>query len=148
MIHYEEIQSLIPKLPHKLRVRFALSCAKDVFPLVRYEEKEAAKACIDTVELWLKDKATAEECFVAADAAWSAPGATNASNSGAHAAWAAANAAYITHAADAGRSAAWAAASCSTNNITFIEATEKYLRHLKTIIEELTTIEKTLFNLE
>ena len=100
----EELQ----KLSHKNQVRFALFCAKAVSHLNPNHEAQLA---IRTVELWLDNKATVEECKKAADAgyagAYAAADATDyASYAGAHAAYA--GAAYAD--ADAASYAAGAAA--------------------------------------
>jgi len=99
--------SELQKLSHKNQVRFALFCAKAVSHLNPNHEIQLA---IKTVELWLDNKATAEECKKAADAAYAyadAAYATDyASYAGAHAAYA--GAAYAD--ADAASYAAGAAA--------------------------------------
>jgi hypothetical protein len=153
MTPQEEIANLLLILPHKLKVRFALYCARDVFHLVEDKNKEVAKACIDTVALWLKGKATAEECRAAThsivinvfyhtsssnavSAVWFATYTTVSST-----VWAATYSIFWTYTHSA-RAIAY------TDKHTFTEIIEKYLSHLKTMINELTPIEKVLYNLE
>ena len=158
MMPYKQIKSLLPKLPYKLQVSFALYCAKDVFHLVRDKDKDRVKTCIDTVELWLKGKATAKECQAAADASYaSAYAADHAIHYTAHSA---ANAIYYTanaintaytasYAAYAAYYSAYAAAKVAANTIIDSDkAAEKYLAHLNKMIKDLTPIEKVLFNME
>jgi hypothetical protein len=67
MSNYSAITlSELQKLSHKDQVRFALFCAKSVSHLGSHHEIQLA---IKTVELWLDNKATTEECRAAADAA-------------------------------------------------------------------------------
>ena len=153
---HDEIKSLLPKLPHKMQVSFALYCAKDVFHLVKEEDRATVKACIDTVELWLKGKATVKECEAAAYAAANAINnvAYNASAayysayySAYYTAYAAADATYA--AAHIAHYAAYAAnAKAGGNGTTFYnKAMEKYLNHLNEMIKDLTSIERILFNI-
>ena len=153
MSPYDEIKSLLPKLPHKLQVSFALYCAKDVYPLVREEDRAVVKACINTVELWLKDKATAKECVTASYAIYThITHAANASSYAARSAYAAYTAStadaiyYADYAANAAANAANVKAG--GNGTTFYnKAMEKYLNHLNEMIKDLTPIEKVLFNI-
>ena len=100
----------LQKLPHNFQVRFALFCAKQVVDLVEPKYKQVCDNAILTVERWLDNKATAEECRAAAHAAaytaaYAANAAAYAANAAAHAAtdaaYAANAAAHAAHAADA-----------------------------------------------
>jgi hypothetical protein len=151
----QEIKNLLPKLPHKLQVCFALYCAKDVSSLVKDEHKEIVKACIDTVELWLRGKATAEECRAIATAAdvyatnaiithqtaWSAS--IKSAVHTAYSAWSTTSIIY--HSNNSALTAAMAASCFSNFAHPFDETRDKYISHLKTMIDELTPIEKVLF---
>ena len=68
----QELNQLLSLLPHKLQVEFALYCAKDVLHLVREEDQAIVGNAIRVTELWLKDKATADECCAASDAVYAA----------------------------------------------------------------------------
>ena len=139
---YDEIKSLLLKLPHKLQVSFALYCAKDVYPLVREEDRVVVKACINTVELWLKGKATAEECVAVTNIAYTAHAAAYAINT-------AYTASYATYAAYAAYYSAYAAAKVAANTIIDSDkAAEKYLAHLNKMIKDLTPIERVLYNIK
>ena len=140
---YDEIKSLLPKLPHKMQVSFALYCAKDVFHLVRDKDRTVVKDCLDTVELWLKSKATAEECNATADATF-ALGDTYAAVDAANAARAASYSAYF--AADTAAYTACAATD-ATSTANYDKAIKKYLNHLNKMIKDLTPIEKVLFDI-
>ena len=146
---YDEIRSLLLKLPHKLQVSFALYCAKDVYPLVRDKDRTVVKDCLDTVELWLRGKATAEECKAAAEEYKAAVPAAYTAYAAAYTAYAAA---YYTASADATYAAAHIAhyaanAKAGGNGTTFYnKAMKKYLNHLNEMIKDLTPIERTLFN--
>ena len=91
----------LQKLPHNFQVRFALFCAKQVVDLVepKYKHKQLCDNAILTVEKWLDNKATVEECRTAADAAYAAYAAAHAVAFAVNAAYAAANAAYAAYTA-------------------------------------------------
>jgi hypothetical protein len=91
-------------LPHKDIVRFALFCAEQVRD--SWKDIPECVAAIETVERWLKGKASAEEC-------WKAANATNAAYAAYAANAAAANAAYYATSA-AATSAAYAYASAAS----------------------------------
>jgi hypothetical protein len=107
MSNYSAITSSeLQKLSHKDQVRFALFCAKSVSHLSSHHEIQLT---IKTVELWLDNKATTEECNSAAYAAYAAA---------AYADVAYAAAVYAVHAAGyaagyAGYAAAYAAANAA-----------------------------------
>ena len=123
----------LEKLSHNFQVRFALFCAKQVVDLVepKYKHKQLCDNAILTVEKWLDNKATVEECRTAADAAHAAAytadaaafAAYTAANAAANAAFAVAHAAHAAHAAayaahataDAAHAAANAAANAAVN---------------------------------
>ena len=153
---YDEIRSLLPKLPHKMQVSFALYCAKDVYPLVREEDRTVVKDCLDIVELWLKGKATAKECKAVADTTYNiaytvytARAVINAANAAnvVYAANAAANAAAYAAYYSAYAYAAAHSASNAVSTANYDKAMEKYLKHLNEMIKDLTSIEKILFNM-
>ena len=100
----DEWEEVCNQLTQKNRVAFALRCAKDV---AHFGENipEVAKA-INTIELWLEDKATIEEMESAADAVQVAAGVAAAGRWAAH--WAARAAAGAAAWAAAG-TAAWTA---------------------------------------
>jgi len=64
---WDKRETILNELSHKNKVKFALFCAKQVKHLLN--NKEAIQA-IDIVELFLEDKATAEECRKASNAAY------------------------------------------------------------------------------
>jgi len=92
-------------LPNHKQIRFAIFCANQVIHLVPTKHKEVCKRAINTAELYLKGKASKEECRVAA-----ADAAANATYA---AAYAAADAAYAANAASAADAAAYAAAAAN-----------------------------------
>ena len=52
---HDSIKALLSKLSHTLQVSFALYCAIDANSLIPKPSKESI-ACIDLVQLWLKDE--------------------------------------------------------------------------------------------
>jgi len=135
MITLSELQ----KLSHKNQVRFALFCAKTVSHLNLNHETQLA---IKTVELWLDNKATAEECEKAADAAYADADATDAARAATDAAYAAGYAAYAdadaaAYAARAATDAAYAVARAARNKA--IQAQREHyneLLHIDRIFEK------------
>ena len=135
-------QSDLSKLSHTSQVYFTLFCAKQVAHLVKPEHKVVCDKALETAELWLDGKATAEECKTAA--AIAAANAANAAYADAYAAayaaanaaTAAANAAYAAYAAaDAAAYAAYA----DTDEQAIIKAQWVYYKELlafETIIED------------
>ena len=101
----------LQKLPHNFQVRFALFCAKQVVDLVEPKYKQVCDNAILTVERWLDNKATAEECYAAAHAVAFA---VNAAYAAAYAA--AYTAAYAAHAANAAHAAYTANAAANAAN--------------------------------
>jgi len=105
-------------LPNHKQIRFAIFCANQVIHLVPTEHKEVALKAIGYAELYLEGKASKEECWVAANAAYAAAAyvasatyyAANAAAS------AAADAAYTTAAAYYAANAASAAYYAATAN--------------------------------
>ena len=103
-------ESDLAKLPHKLQVRFACYCARQVLDLVEEQHRPIAIKAIEVAEAWVLGEATEAECEAAAYAAYVAYAAANAANAAAYAAYAAASAAYAAHAtANAAANAAYAA---------------------------------------
>ena len=84
MNHYEEIKRLLPLLPHKFQVQFALYCAKDVFQHIPKKNQEVIQTMIDLVQDWLNGKTVSNQEFNAA--AHVAYAAAYAANAAAHAA--------------------------------------------------------------
>jgi len=70
---WDKRETILNELSHKNKVRFTLFCAKQVKHLI--DSKEAMQA-IDIVELFLEDKATAEECRKAANTVYIASNTT------------------------------------------------------------------------
>lgn len=66
MNYEKEIEILLKKLPHKLQVKYALSCAESVFHLVKDEDKPIVRKSLDTTALWLVDKASADKVCASA----------------------------------------------------------------------------------
>ena len=152
---YIPSQQDLSKLPHTLQVYFALICAKQVAHLVKPEHKVACDKALETAELWLDGKATAEECKTAANAAYAAyaaayaAAANAAADAAAYAAYAAAYAAAATadaaYAANAAANAAAYAAyaayayTADTDKQAIIEAQWVYYKELlafETIVED------------
>jgi len=94
-------------LPNHKQIRFAIFCANQVIHLVPTEHMEVCLKAIGCAELYLEGKASKEECWVAANAAYAA--AANAANAAYYAANAAANAANAANAAADAADAAYAA---------------------------------------
>ena len=115
MNYREEIERLLRPLPHKFIVRHALAVAKDVYPLARDEDKAIVKACLDTIELWLKGESTAGEVEAAGDKAYAASyAAASAASYASHATYAAYAAYAASHASRAAHTAAYAAHATSS----------------------------------
>jgi len=91
---WDNRETILSELSHKNKVRFALFCAKQVKHLMN--SKKATQA-IDIVELFLEDKATAEECRKASTVTY----ASAAYTTSAAAAATAASASYAAHTATA-----------------------------------------------
>ena len=133
----EEILNQYPNLPHKFLVRFALYCANDVRHLITYKLSIQA---LDTVQLWLDDKATKEDLIRAKDNAFYP------------AVYFAAYAAFCgdspaSYAASCAASAANAAnAASKTEDASFFnKKLDEYLTKLLEMIEDLDPIEKMLY---
>ena len=110
-------KSNLSLLSHRNQVVFALFCAKQVYHLVRLEDKAVVDACISTIELWFEGKATKEDCRAAAyaaDAAYADAGAAAAAYAAAASAAASAAAAYAAAAAASAASASAAAYASAT----------------------------------
>ena len=60
----------LKKLSHHKQILFACFCAKQVIHLVQNEHKSICLKAIQTAYLFLKGKATKEECHIAAAAAY------------------------------------------------------------------------------
>ena len=106
-------KEMLNKLDHKMQVRFAVFCAKQVIDLVDAKYKEVCLKAIEAAEGFVEGKVSKEECSTAADAAADAAYAYVADAAAdAYAADAAAYAAYAyaaAYAADAAADAADAA---------------------------------------
>jgi len=87
---WDKRETILNELSHKNKVRFALFCAKQTRHLIN--NKEAMQA-INIIELFLEDKATAEECRKASNVAYTAVPASHAAYTSYDAASAAAAAA-------------------------------------------------------
>ena len=139
MNYQVEIEKLLQPLPRHFAVRYALVVAKDVYPLVREEDKEIVKFCLDTIELWLNGKATAKEVKAAGDNAYAAYAAFFASHAACvafHAAYATFHAAYaayaaytVSHASHAAHAASRAASRAAY--ATFHAASRPYEKRVK-----------------
>jgi hypothetical protein len=116
--------------PHRVRVKWALRCVKDVMHLASHIPEVAT--CIETIEKWLDGKASDEEVKRAADAA-------------AYAAYAAAYAAYAaTYAGDAAYAAYAAAFAASAySDTSYATNAAKWDLYIKWLIEELADWEMT-----
>ena len=132
MNYGKEIEILLKKLPHKLQVKFALSCAESVFHLVKDEDKPGVRKSLDTTALWLVDKASADEVYayaayiVSASAAYSAVYAADAAY------YAATSAAYL---------AVDAAAKAKDKDL------KHYYEELVRMIKDLTELDKLIYDI-
>ena len=134
----KEIEILLKKLPHKLQVKYALSCAESVFHLVKDEYKPGVRKSLDTTALWLVDKVSADEVYAAYIV--SASAAYTAYSSAISAAYAA-DAAYY-----AATSAAYLAVDAAA------KAKDKDLKHyyeeLVRMIKDLTDLDKLIYDID
>ena len=148
MNYQEEIENLLPKLPHRLQVSFALYCAQDVYHLVRDKNKEMIKKTLDIAEAWLRGEASAEECRAAANAIY-ATAINTVYATAVYAAYAAANAAANAATANAIYAAAANAAYAATANANTANAAyKKYYEVLIDMVKSLSRVEKAIWRLE
>ena len=142
MNYEKEIKRLLEGLPHKLQVKYALSCAESVFHLIKDEDKPVVRKSLDTAALWLVDKASADEVYAASSAispAYAAAAAT------------AYSAAYsAVYAADAAYYAAYYAADLAVDAAA--KAKDKDLKHyyeeLVRMIKDLTELDKLIYDIK
>jgi len=67
---WDNKETILNELSHKNKVRFALFCVKQVKHLIDDEDsKKVTMQTVNIIELFLEDKATAEECKKADDVA-------------------------------------------------------------------------------
>ena len=157
----QELAQKLSKLPHKLQVRFALACARDIQHLVRTEDKEAIAKCLNTVELWLIDKASKQDVLNASSSASiasaysSAYSSASASSSAASYVSYAAASSYATASASAAHataSSAYYAAAASSTAASSANASNKdldyYHRILVDMINNFTEIERIMYGIE
>ena len=118
MTNQQEIELILLKLPHRMQVLFAVYCCDDVIDLIK---DEASIKTLDLVKQWLKDPAsvTVQELIDAAYAAHAAD--------------------YVAHAA------AYVAANASKDKEKKLS---QYLKHLKSMIKDLSKLEKAIWELE
>lgn len=109
-------RDMLDRLDHKMQVRFAVFCARQVIDLVAEKDRPVCLQAIEAAEGFIEGKVSKEECRDAAYAAYAAADAANAAYAAyaaARAAYAAAYAAnaatYAANAADAAAAAAYAA---------------------------------------
>jgi len=121
----------------KFYVKYALACAELANSNIDKPMPESLE-CIRIVKLWLIDKATSEECRVAAYAAATYAAAYSAAD------YAAADAAYAAY--NAAVNAAYNAVNAAYNaTSTAIQANEKKCKHiLLEIINDLSDLEKLM----
>jgi len=116
---WDNKEMILKLLEHSEQIRFAIFCANQVIHLMPTEHMEVCLKAIGCAELYLKGKASKEECIVAANAADAAYAADAA----------AADAAAATYAADAAYTAAYAASAAADKHVIKAEQME-YLRSL------------------
>jgi len=92
-------KNMLDKLDHKMQVRFAIFCAKQVIDLVDAKHKEVCLKAIEAAEGFVEGRVSKEECYAAAAAA----------NAASYAAYAAAAGYAAADAADAAYAAGYAA---------------------------------------
>ena len=150
MNYEKEIERLLQPLSRQFCVRYALAVAKDVYPLIRDEDRDVVKACLDTVESWLKGKATAREVKAARDEAWAAfHAAYAASHAAATASLAASVASAASHTAYIASRAASAASYAASYAASqpYKKGMEKYYSLLIEMIRDLSETEKILWGI-
>ncbi len=166
MTIYDKILHLLNKLPHQIQVSFALYCCNDIKELII--DERSIKALI-IVEKWLNNPASVssqelQDAYAASASASAATAAATAAASAYAAYAAAATAASAAYAATAYASAATAYASAATATAYAAYAAAyaayaaaysakkdkkllQYYNHLITMIQNLTDLQKLIFNI-
>jgi hypothetical protein len=121
-IKLKDIENLLLKLPHELRVSFAVHCAEDCIDNYTFKDKQTLKHCIDLCKKWLINKNSVSKAELEA--------AANSANS--------ANSAY---------SAAYSAYSAA-NSAAYSAKMNEYYKYLLELTHSLYILDKVLWNLE
>ena len=132
-------REMVTKLDHKMQVRFAVFCAKQVIDLVDASYKEVCLKAIEAAEGFTEGKVSKEECSNAAYAAAYAARAAYAANAAVYAANAAVYAAYAAAYAAYAGNAAYAAYAAKNKEVIVLEQTRYYeeLLNFDKIVEEM-----------
>ena len=143
MNYKQSIESLLALLPRHISVAFAIHCCNDVKHLMNKE----SLYCLELVEKWLgnganNDSATTNELIAAGHASYAASAgyAAHAANAAAYAARAGYAAGYAANAAAYAANASYAAKHKEVK-------LKEYHDYLVNTINDLTRLEKELFNL-